>query len=153
MKSGEKLRRRNSGQSVFAWCIPTSRSNCDCFGRPISLDPELAGISGSKRWATHSSFPQVPSHLLSSHSWKKKSCLTNCSSTTTSSDGKPSPVGHCHSVNLSTVLCFASGRSRDFRLLVPDQTVCIGVSGTQHQDEHQMGTKQIQQQREEQQRT
>ena len=69
-------------------------------GRPISLDPELAGIISSKRWATHSSFPQVPSHLLSSHSWKKKSCLTNCSSTTTSSDGKPSPVGHCYSVSI-----------------------------------------------------
>ena len=43
----------------------------DCFGRPFSLDPELAEIIASERWEKDSSFPEVPSHFLSSHSWKK----------------------------------------------------------------------------------
>ena len=43
---------------------------CDGFGRPISLDPEMVGILASERWETDPSFPEVPSHLLSSHSWK-----------------------------------------------------------------------------------
>ena len=43
----------------------------DCLGRPISLDPELAEIIASERWETDSSFPEVPSHFLLSHSWKK----------------------------------------------------------------------------------
>ena len=40
----------------------------DCFGRPISLDPELAVIIASELWETDPSFPKVPSRLLSSHS-------------------------------------------------------------------------------------
>ena len=40
----------------------------DCFGRPISLDPELAEVIASERWETDPSLPEVPSRLLSSHS-------------------------------------------------------------------------------------
>ena len=43
----------------------------DCSGRPISLKPELAEIIASERQETDPSFLEVPSHLLSSHSWKK----------------------------------------------------------------------------------
>ena len=43
--------------------------------------------------------------------------------------------------------------SDDFRLLVQIRTVCIGVFGTQHQDQHQMDTKRTPQQGEVQQRT
>ena len=43
----------------------------DCFGRPISLDPEPAEMVASERWETDLSFPELPSPLLSSHSWKK----------------------------------------------------------------------------------
>ena len=62
----------------------------DCSGRPISLDPELAEIIASERWETDSSFPEVPSHLLSSHSWKKV-MADEWFSTRTSSDLKPGP--------------------------------------------------------------
>ena len=43
----------------------------DCFGRPISLDTEQAEIIASERWEIDPSFPEVPSHVLSGHSWKK----------------------------------------------------------------------------------
>ena len=42
----------------------------DCCGRPIFLGQELAQTIASERWETDPSFPEVPSRLLSSHSWK-----------------------------------------------------------------------------------
>ena len=39
----------------------------DCFGRPVSLDPELAEMISSERRETDPKFPEVPSRLLSSH--------------------------------------------------------------------------------------
>ena len=43
----------------------------DGFGRPFSLDLEMVEILASERWETDPSFPEVPSQLLSSDSWKK----------------------------------------------------------------------------------
>ena len=43
----------------------------DGFGRPFSLDLEMVEILASERWDTDPSFPEVPSQLLSSDSWKK----------------------------------------------------------------------------------
>ena len=60
----------------------------DTFGRPISLDPELAERIAFELWETDSSFPEVLSQLL----WS-----TNRQDTAT---------------NLSTVLCFARERFR-----------------------------------------
>ena len=61
------------------------------------------------------------------------------------------PVHDCKfllpSDNLSIVLCFTRGRSRDIRLLTQIRRFCISMSGAQHQDQRQMDTEQIQQQR------
>ena len=43
----------------------------DGFGRTVSLDPELEEIIASGRGETDSNFREIPSHLLSSQSWKK----------------------------------------------------------------------------------
>ena len=43
----------------------------DGFGRLVSLDPELEEIIASGRGETDSNFREMPSHLLSSQSWKK----------------------------------------------------------------------------------
>ena len=53
----------------------------DCFGCPISLDPELAEIIASERWETDPSFPEVPSRLLSSHRLEAKALVKAADST------------------------------------------------------------------------
>ena len=40
-------------------------------GRPISLDPEMVDTLVSERWETDPTFPELRSHLFSSHSWQK----------------------------------------------------------------------------------
>ena len=40
-------------------------------GRPISLDPEMVDTLVPERWETDPTFPELPSHLFSSHSWQK----------------------------------------------------------------------------------
>ena len=107
----------------------------DCFGRPISLDPELAETIASERCETDPSFPEVPSRLLSSHSWKQVTAdkrffdddvlrlearaLVKAAERSSHSQ----PIHDCKvlllSDNVSIVLCFNHGRSRDFRLLTP----------------------------------
>ena len=43
----------------------------DCLVVRFLLTPELVEIVASERWETEPSFPEVPSPLLSSQSWKR----------------------------------------------------------------------------------
>ena len=101
-------------------------------GRPISLDPEMVDTLVSERWETDPTFPELPSHLFSSHSWQKvmadrwffRRYLQTRSpgpGQSTRAFAHSQPVHDCRllllSDYLSIVLCFNRGRSRDFRLL------------------------------------
>ena len=104
----------------------------DCFGRPIPLDPELAEKIASESWETDPSFPEVPSRLLSSHSWIKVMAdtwffdvdivrLEAQALLEAAERSAHSQVVHdCRmlllSDKISIVLCFTRGRSRDLRL-------------------------------------
>ena len=92
----------------------------DCFGRPISLDPQVAEIDCVRAMG------DGPKPFRGTISIALESFML--------------------SDNLSVVLCFTRGRSRGFRLPYPDQTFCMGVSGAQHQDQHQIDTERVQQQ-------
>ena len=116
----------------------------DCFGRPISRGPELAEIIASERWETDPSLPEVPSRLLSSHSWKKVmadkcffdddilrlEALVEAAERSTHSQ----PVYDCRilllSHNLSIVLCSNRGRSRAPRSDVLHRCVWRATSGS-----------------------
>ena len=52
--------------------------SCSGEVRPISLDLDLAEILASDESDTDPSFPEVPSRLLSSHSWKKVMADQRC---------------------------------------------------------------------------
>ena len=112
----------------------------DCFGRLISLDPEMAEIIASERWETDSSFPEVPSRLLSSHSWKKGMAdkwffdddILRFEAWALVEAAHSQPVHDCRT-NLPIVLCFSRGRSLDVSLLTQITriaSVCLGSNIT-----------------------
>ena len=87
----------------------------DCFGRPISLDPELAEIIASERLET-ASFLKVPSPLLLSHSWKKVmadnrffndilrlEALALVTAASRAAHSQHTTPGHCYSVTIKQV--------------------------------------------------
>ena len=102
-----------------------------CFGRPFSLDPELAKIIASERWETDPHFPEV--HILSSHSWKKviadrwffdddilrleALALVKAAERSAHSQRVHDRKILSLSDDISVVLCFNRGRSHNFRLL------------------------------------
>ena len=96
------------------------------------LTVELAEIIASGRWEIDPSFPDVPSRLLSSHSWKQVTAFfffeddilrleARALVKAAGRSAHSQPVHDCRmlllSDHLSIVLCFYRGRSRDFRLL------------------------------------
>ena len=102
----------------------------------------------SERWEVDPCFTEVPPRLLSSHSWKKvmaDTCFVDddipgleARALVKAAEGSAhSPPVHDHRIlslsdNLSNVLCFNRGRSRDFRLLTQIRrfaSVCLEHSG------------------------
>ena len=106
----------------------------DNFGKPVALEQELLEVLSAERWEVDQYFEEVPSHLLEGSRWKKvmadrwvfqddilrleARALFKAANRAAHS----LPVKNCRmlllSDNLSVVLCFARGRSRDFRLFV-----------------------------------
>ena len=109
-----------------------------------------------KRWETDPSFPEVPSQLLSSDSWKKVMAdrwffdddilrlVARALVKAAERAAHSQPVHDCGllllSDNLSTVLCFNRGRSRDFGLLTQIRRF-VDMPGAEHLNQHQTDTK------------
>ena len=129
----------------------------DCFGRPISLDPEMAEIIASERWETDSSFPEVPSRLLSSHSWKKGMAdkwffdddilrFEAWALVEAAERAAHTPASTRLQDQSSNCALFHPWTIPRRQPPHPDHTFCIGTSGEQHHDQHQMDIERTQQQ-------
>ena len=127
------------------------------FGRPISLDLELAEIIAFERWETDL---EVSSRLLSSQTWKKVMAdkwffdddilrlepppwLMQPSAQYTAN--WYTTAVYCYLVTIFQLCSASSVDDPATSDSYPDQTFWIGMSGAQHQHPIQMDTERVQQ--------